>query len=116
MLPVNLKRFFIATYVVDFRKGHYGLLSEARRMNLNPYDGDLVVFVSRNKKRIKGLFGNDSGLTLIDKVFSSGCIKTQIRFLDDPKVNNVTYAEIAMLFEGSSYALHKQSKKWLPAT
>ncbi len=114
MLPVNIKRFFVATYRVDFRKGHYGLLSEARRMALNPYDGDLIVFVSRNKKRIKGLFGDASGLTLIDKVFSKGCIRTRIRFLDDPHIDDVTYAEVAMLFEGSSYTLHKTSEKWLP--
>jgi len=34
---VNPRRFFVAQYIVDFRKGPYGLLSEAMRAGVDPY-------------------------------------------------------------------------------
>ncbi len=111
---VKPRRFFLAQYVVDFRKGHQGLLSEARRNGLEPYAGDLIAFVSRDRTKIKALIGDESGLTLLYKSFSTGTIKTKIRFLDSPDVHSVTFAEIAMLLEGSAYTVHKVSDKWLP--
>ncbi len=111
---IKPRRFFLAQYVVDFRKGHQGLLSEARRNGLEPYAGDLIAFVSRDRTKIKALIGDESGLTLLYKSFSNGTIKTKIRFLEFPDVRNVTFAEIAMLLEGSSYTMHKIAEKWLP--
>ena len=110
----NPHRFFVAQYHVDFRKGHNGLLSEARRLGFEPYAGDLIAFVSRDRKKVKAIFGDDSGLTLIYKIFSNGTMRTKISFLDEPTAQFVTFAEIAMLLEGSSYTIHKHVKKWLP--
>jgi len=107
-------RFFLAQYVVDFRKGHAGLLSESRRLGFEPYAGDLVAFVSRDRKKVKAIFGDDSGLSMIYKIFSKGTLKTAIRFLENPSARDVSLAEIAMLLEGSSYTVHKQADKWLP--
>lgn len=109
------RRFFLAQYVIDFRKGHMGLLSESRRLGYEPYAGDLVAFVSRDRTRVKAIFGDDSGLTIIYKVFSKGTLKTEIRFLRDPCARDVSLAEIAMLLEGSSYTVHKHANKWLPS-
>jgi hypothetical protein len=109
-----LRRFLVAQYSVDFRKGHASLLGEARRLGLEPYAGDLVAFVSGDRTKVKALFGDESGLTLVYKVFSKGTLKTQIRFLQNPSVQDVSYAEIAMLLQGSSYTLHKHAHKWLP--
>jgi hypothetical protein len=108
------RRFFVAHYAVDLRKGHYGLLSEARRNGIDPYSGDMVAFVSRDRTKVKAIVGDETGLTLLYKSFSSGSIKTKIRFLDSPEVCDVTFGEIAMLLDGSAYTLHKQSNKWLP--
>ena len=79
------RRFLIAQYSIDFRKGHAGLLGEARRLGLEPYAGDLVAFVSRDRTKVKALFGDESGLTLIYKVFTKGTLKTQIRFLQNQR-------------------------------
>lgn len=115
MLQLGMpRRFLVAQYSVDFRKGHAGLLGEARRLGFEPYAGDLIAFVSRDRTKVKALFGDDSGLTLIYKMFSKGTLKTQIRFLQNPSVHDVTYAEIVMLLQGSSYTVHKHAEKWLP--
>lgn len=110
------RRFLIAEYPVDFRKGHFGLLSEARRLGYCPYSGDLIAFVSRDRKKVKALYGDDSGLTLIYKVFSKGQLKTKLSFLNNPQARTVTYAELAMLIEGNSYTVHKRADTWLPRT
>jgi hypothetical protein len=109
-----LRRFFIAQYSPDFRKGHAGLLGEARNLGIDPYAGDLIAFISRDRTKIKALFGDESGLTIIYKAFSKGTLKTKIRFLQDPSIQDVTAAEIAMLLQGSAYTLHKHANKWLP--
>ena len=111
---VNPRRFFVAQYKVDFRKGPYGLLSEAMRAGIDPYAGDFVAFVSRDKSRIKAITGDETGITLFFKIFSKGTIKTKIDFVDNPSVRYVTFSEIAMLMEGSSYTKHKSIETWLP--
>jgi hypothetical protein len=114
MFQFKIRRCVVAEYRVDFRKSHYGLLGEAKQNGLNLYLGDMVIFVSKNKKRIKAIFGDDTGLTIIDKVFSYGSLKTGIRFLDDRQVREISLAELGMLLEGTSYTINKVSKKWLP--
>ena len=45
MLPVKVRRVFLAQHRVDFRKGADGLLGEAYRLGADPYSGDCVVFI-----------------------------------------------------------------------
>ena len=47
LLTTRVRRIFLAMYKVDMRKGHDGLLAEAFKMGLDPYMGDLVIFVGR---------------------------------------------------------------------
>ena len=41
---------WLANHRVDFRKQHSGLLAEAYKMNLDPFLGDVVIFIGRSKK------------------------------------------------------------------
>lgn len=107
------RRFFVAQYVADFRKGHQGLLSEARRNGIDPYSGDMVVFVRRDRTKIKAIAVDETGLTLLYKFFSSGRIKTKIRFIESPEVRDVSFGEIAMLLDGRLYNMHNSSNKLL---
>ena len=49
MIPVKIGRVFLAEHRVDFRKRFDGLLGEAYRLGAQPYDGDCVVFVKRDR-------------------------------------------------------------------
>ena len=49
MLPVKVKRVFLAQHRVDFRKGADGMLSEAYQLGADPYSGDCVLFVKRDQ-------------------------------------------------------------------
>ena len=115
--PAKLRFIHVAMHHVDFRKGHDGLLAECYNMGLDPFAGDVVLFIGRCRRRMKLLFADDSGLWVAFKRFNSESIKTKFRFLADPKVNQISMAELQMFFEGKAYTIDQHRKikldKWL---
>lgn len=101
-------RIWLARHRVDFRKQHDGLLAEAYRMNLDPFSGDVIIFVGRARRRIKVLYADGTGLWVSAKKFTIEAMKTKLTFLVDPSCQSITHAELAMLMEGSSYTLGKK--------
>ena len=109
MLPPARMRFVhVAMHRVDFRKSHDGLLAECYGMGLDPYAGDVVLFIGRCRQRMKLLFADDSGLWVAFKRFNKNSIKTRFRFLADPEVKQISAAELQMFFEGSAYTIDKK--------
>ena len=53
---LNRQRVWLAQHRVDFRKQHDGLLAEAYKMSLDPFLGDVIIFIGRNRRRIKLLW------------------------------------------------------------
>ena len=109
------KRIFVVEHVVDFRRQHDGLLAEARRLQLNPFKGDFIIFVGRRKNRIKVLYADRTGLWVSCKQFTMEAMKTAFKFLSEPSSRSITQGEFAMLVEGSSYKLQKKVAEYLPA-
>ena len=106
MLPPAKVRFIhLAMHRVDFRKSHDGLLAESYRMGLNPFEGDVVLFVGRCRRRMKLLFADQSGLWVAFKRFNTKSIRTKFRFLKDPAFNRISAAELQMFFEGAAYTI-----------
>ena len=108
--PAKLRFIHLAMHRVDFRKSHDGLLAECYHMGLDPFAGDVVLFVGRCRRRMKLLFADDSGLWLAFKRFSSQSMKTKFRFLADPTVNQISMADLQMFFEGSAYTIDRRLK------
>ena len=79
-------------------------------MDLDPFAGDVVLFIGRCRRRMKLLFADDSGLWLAFKLFNSESIKTKFLFLSDPQVKQISAAELQMFFEGSAYTIDKKIK------
>jgi hypothetical protein len=101
-------RIFVANYAVDFRKNHDGLLAESFKLNLNPFKGDVVIFVGRRRTRIKVLYSDETGLWLSSKKFTVQSMKTRFKFLVDPSYTKISQGELAMLLEGSAYTVEKK--------
>jgi hypothetical protein len=99
IFSINTQRIFLVEHRVDFRLGHQGLLGVAYRLGLNPLQGNLLVFIGKNRRRIKVLFADQTGLWLSTKQFSGESIKTDSRFLLDPSCKEISQAELAMLLE-----------------
>ncbi len=115
MLPVRVRRVLLAEHRVDFRKGMDGLLAEAFRIGAQPYDGDCVVYVKKDRTQIRALIGDGLGLYLISRRFEGGRLSLLLRFADKPSTKTVSTGELSLLLEGASFTVHKRAKPWRPA-
>ena len=77
-------------------------------MNLDPFSGDLLIFIGRHRRRIKVLYADPTGLWLSAKRFTLEAMKTRLDFLLEPSCDSITQAELAMLLEGSSYTIGRK--------
>jgi transposase len=70
--PVGLK-VFLAAETVDMRRGHDGLCAIVRgRFSLDPYCGQIFVFVGKRCDRIKALFWDRGGFVVYYKRLARG--------------------------------------------
>ena len=116
MLPVTLRRVLLAEHRLDFRKGFDGLLAEAYRLGAEPYDGDCVVFIKRDRAQIRSLVGDDAGLYLVSRRFDAGRLRYLLRFAEAPTTRTISTGELSLLFEGTTFTVHKRVKSWRPAS
>ncbi len=104
MIPVfTHQKIFVCHHKVDFRKSYDGLLSECYDLGLNPFNGDVVLFIGRNKQSLKSIYADSNGLWVSSKRFNKGAMKTKFRFLMDPSASTISMAEFSMLVEGNAY-------------
>jgi transposase len=106
--PAKLRFIHLAMHRVDFRKSHDGLLAEAYKMELDPFCGDVILFVGRCRRRMKLLFADHTGLWVAFKRFNAESMKTRFRFLVDAQFNKISMAELQMFFEGAAYTIEKR--------
>lgn len=112
MLPVKLRRLFMAQHRVDFRKQLDGLLGEAYRLGANPYDGDCVVFAKRDRSQLRAIVGDGVGLYLVSRRFEGGRVGGLPSFVDDPTATEISAAELSLLLEGATYTVHRRARPW----
>ena len=112
--PISVKRVILAEWLVDFRKGHLGLLGECRLAGFEPWSGDCVVFMSRCRTRIKMLFVDPTGLWVVHKKFAKGALATEIRFLERPQTKTLSFSELSMLLEGNRFTVTRRKETWRP--
>jgi hypothetical protein len=97
---------------VDFRCGHDGLLGEAYKANFQPFAGDALVFIGRDRRRIKVLYADENGLWVSYKRFNKGALKYSLRFITDPTYKKISISELSLLLGGASYTIHKIKKPY----
>jgi len=109
MLPVKVRRVFLARHRVDFRKGADGLLGEAYRLGADPYSGDCVLFVKRDQTQLRALVGDGIGLYMVTRRFEGGRLRLLQRFADRPTGEAITTGELSLLLEGARFTVHKRA-------
>ncbi len=105
---LSYKRVVIFADRVDFRKQWNGLLSVAYMHGFDPYHGDVLVFVKRDRTQLRALAGDDKGLVLISRRFEGSPPK----FIFDGSCRSISRAELSLLFEGVDYTVHRRVKAW----
>jgi hypothetical protein len=116
MLPVTIRRVFMAQHRVDFRKQHNGLLAEAHRIGADPYDGDCVLFVKKDHTQLRVLVGDGVGLYLVSRRFEGGRLRSLLSFAEEPAAAAITTAELSLLLEGATFTVHKRARRCLDST
>ena len=106
------RNIYLVNFAVDFRRQHDGLLAEAFKVNLNPFKGDLLIFIGRGRRKIKVLYSDETGLWLSIKKFTVETMKTRFKFITDPLWTRITSGELAMLLEGTAYRVEKKVKPY----
>lgn len=112
MLPVTIRRVLLAAHRVDFRKGLNGLLGEAYGLGAQPYEGDCVAFVKKDRTQLRVLVGDSFGLYLITRRFEGGRLRALLEFADRPGCRTVSTGELSLLLEGSTFTVHTRAKSW----
>jgi hypothetical protein len=112
MLSVKVRRVFLARHRVDFRRRFDGLLSEARQLGADPYNGDCVMFVKRDHTQLRAIVGDCVGLYLICRRFEGGRLRDVAAFARDPHATEISTAELSLLLEGASFTVHQRAAAW----
>ena len=115
MIPVTVRRVLFAEHRVDFRKQFDGLLAEAYRIGAQPYDGDCVVFIKKDRTQIRALVGDRFGLYLVYRRFEGGRLRALLELAEQPNARTISTGELSLLLEGSSFTVHKRAKPWRSA-
>jgi IS66 Orf2 like protein len=114
MLPVTIRRVFLAQHRVDFRKGADGLLGEAYGLGADPYSGDCIVFVKRDQRQLRALVGDAIGVYVVMRRFEGARVRLLQSFADRPTGAAISTGELSLLLEGARYTVHKRAGAWRP--
>jgi hypothetical protein len=112
VLSVKVRRVFLARHRVDFRKRFDGLLAEAFQLGAQPYDGDCVLFIKRDRTQLRAVVGDGVGLYLICRRFEGGRLCDLAAFAEEPDVAEISTAELSLLLEGASFTVHGRARAW----
>lgn len=112
MLPVTIRRVFLAQHRVDFRKGADGLLGEAYRLGADPYSGDCIVFVKRDQSQLRALVGDAIGVYVVIRRFEGARVRLLQSFAERPTGTAISTGELSLLLEGARYTVHKRAGAW----
>jgi hypothetical protein len=112
MLSVKIRRVFLVHHSIDFRKRFDGLLTEARQLGADPYDGDCVLFVKRDHTQLRAIVGDCVGLYLVCRRFEGGRLRDVAAFARDPHATEISTAELSLLLEGARFTVHQRAAAW----
>jgi hypothetical protein len=112
MLPVAIRRVFLAQHRVDFRKGPDGLLGEAYHLGADPYRGDCVLFIKGDHTQLRALIGDAVGLYLVTRRFEGGRLRVLLTFAERPSGAAISTGELSLLLEGARFTVHTRARAW----
>jgi transposase len=92
-------RIFVALEPVDMRGSFDALAGHVRRLNADPLDGHLYIFVNRRKKLLKSLWFDRDGWALYSKRLERGTFELPT-VQDGARKVAVDPAQLAMILQG----------------
>ena len=91
-------RYWLYTEPTDMRKSFHTLSGLVRdRMERNPLDGDVYIFINRHRNRMKLLHWEPVGLVLYSKMLERGTFGRASGLRDD---GSMAWRDLVMVVEG----------------
>jgi len=113
-LPSSV-RIFLAPDAVDMRKGPDGLSAEVRRRGGDPFSGDLYVFASRRKDRIKILTWSTGGFIVWYKRLERGRFPVpRDGVAESPATMTLDASQLSLLLDGIDFRRIERPRRWEP--
>lgn len=102
----EFKKAVIISGKIDFRKRFDGFLGICYAHGYNPYEGDCLVFVSRDRRQVRVFFGDRFGLYLVCRRFDGGSLK---KILEKPELS---FFELSALLQGAQVTIQSKVRPW----
>lgn len=107
-----VRRLCLVEHRVSFARAHDGLLAEAYKLELDPMAGDLLLFIGRDRCRIKILFADNTGLWLLYKRFHRGSLPQRFPWFDQPSFRTIDRLELCSFIEAVAISAGKRLQPW----
>jgi transposase len=108
-------KVFVATQPIDGRKGAYSLAAMVRSAFAHdPFVGNLHVFFTRRLDRVRVLYWDRNGFALWTKRLEKGRFRAAMSADGRLMVNEIEYAELALILEGIELAGARRRARWVP--
>jgi transposase len=113
-LPPSV-RLFIATQVVDGRKGPDSLLALVRDvLGQDIFDGHLFIFVTRRRDRVRIVYWDRNGTAMWTKRLERGRFCFRSAGDDGIDVRTIEAAELGLILEGIDLEGARKRPRWQP--
>lgn len=106
-------RVFLAVEPVDMRGSFDSLAGHARRLDLEPQDGHLYVFVNRRRRLMKVLFFDRSGWCILAKRLERGTFQIPAVVSGQRRVT-IDAATLGLILEGVDLARAPRRVRYVP--
>lgn len=109
-------KVYLTTAPVDMRRGHDGLCAFVRSVfDLDPYSGQVFVFLGRRRDRVKVLYWDRGGFALYYKRLAKGRFRVPEVTTGADRIE-VDATELLMLLGGFDLKFSRRIPAWQPAS
>ena len=113
-LPPSV-RLFVATRVVDGRKGPDSLMTLVRDvLGEDIFDGHLFVFFTRRRDRVRIIYWDRDGIAMWTKRLERGRYRFQQAADEGVEVRTIEAVELALILEGIELSGARRRPRWEP--
>lgn len=94
-------KYWLYSQPTDMRKSYYtlsGIVSNS--MELDPYNGDVYIFMNKSRNRIKLLHWEPGGLVIYSKLLETGTFGSPSNIHEDEMAGTIEWRDLVMIVEG----------------
>jgi len=103
-------RYVVCLTGVDLRKGLDGLCGLIRYLSLSPINGDVYVFLNKNRTTMKLLHWERGGFVIYYKRLESGRVSHKIFIKEGHGFRSFRWDELVLLIEGISPKIKRRKR------